>query len=409
MKIFHTGDIHYCPKHLDEVDRCFTYAVDKAIEQQCEIAVIAGDTFDSRMDLHHPAVAAVLKQVRRLTDVMPVLILQGTFSHDTPGSLEVFKTIGGPHPVYMADRICQVAYSKTGRWIESDSWAFDDLASIPEIGALFSCLPSVNKGAVAATDGTDNAGVAVGDRVFSLLKGWATSNLAARTAGIPTIVVTHGTVSESVSEHGVPMAGMDNEYSTGALFAAEASACFLNHIHKAQQWERNGRMIAYSGSVGRLHYGELDDKGVLIWNVTESGASSEFIKTPAKTLLQIEFDGPPDMDELRPLAKQAAGAYVRIRYSVDEDHKHSIDREAINELFANAEHLKLEGRINPVVRSRAEGMNKAQTLHEKLDKWAEVTGTGSEPLTERLAMLENMDPDEIVSELLNPKTKEAAA
>ena len=365
--------------------------------------MIAGDTFDSRMDLHHPAVAAVLKQVRRLAEDMPVLILQGTFSHDTPGSLEVFKTIGGRYPVHVADRICQVAYALHG-WVESSGWAFDDVASLSDTTrAIFSCLPSINKGDIAAVEGTDNVAQAVGEHVFSLLKGWAPLNLMARAAGIPTIVVTHGTISESVSEHGVPMAGMDNEYSTGALFAAEASATMLNHIHKAQSWEREGRMIAYSGSVGRLHYGELDDKGVLIWSINAEGATHEFIKTPAKTLLQIEFDGAPDMDELHTLAAQAEGAHVRIRWAIDEDHRHTVDRDAIKELFALASHLKLEGRINPVVRTRAEGMNHAQTLWQKLEKWGEVTETDAAPLTERLAMLENMEVDEIVIALIERK------
>lgn len=396
MEIFHASDIHYAPETLEEVDRCFTFAVDKAIERGCDAAVLSGDLFDHRIDLNSPAVAAICKQVKRLADLMPVLILQGTRSHDVPGSLDVFKTIGGKYPVFVADRICQVALSGDRRgWFVSDGGAFPAIPTMVLPMLLVSCLPSVDKGAVAASVGAENAAQAVGEQVFALLKGWSVMNLAARAMGIPTVVVSHGTVSGSVTEHGVPMAGLDHEFTTGTLFATEASATMLGHIHQHQEWEQHGRRIAYPGSVGRLHFGELTDKGVLLWNVEHDGASAEFVTTPAKNLLQVDFDGPPNMDQLREIAAQADGAHVRIRYSVDEEHRHAVDKAAIAALFEKAANYKIEGRVNPIQRTRSEGMNRAATLGEKLAKWGTVTNTYTGPLAERLALLEAQTPDEI--------------
>ena len=61
---------------------------------------------------------------------------------------------------------------------------------------------------------------------------------AARRRGVPTIGVSHGTVFGCVSEHGVPMAGFDHGFTTGALFGAETQAFMLRHIHRHQAWEQ---------------------------------------------------------------------------------------------------------------------------------------------------------------------------
>lgn len=397
MRIAQISDIHYAPETLVEVDRCFSYAIDQAIARNCQAAILSGDLFDHRLDLHSPAVAHVLMRVRDLADAMPVLILQGTFSHDAPGSLDVFKTLGGNFQVCVADRIQQVALVRHAAppvWNQSAGAAFTTIP--PEAELLVSCLPSVNKGAVAALVGAEAAAEAVGDHVLSLLRSWAPPNLAARAAEVPTVVTAHGTVSGCITEHGVPMAGLDHEFTTGALFAAEASACMLGHIHQHQEWERDGRRIAYPGSIGRLHFGELADKGFLIWEVDTVQATAEFVVTPAKRLIQIEFDGPPDMAHLSEAAASAAGAHVRIRFAIDEEHRHSVDKDAIRALFAAAIECKIEGRINPIQRSRSAGISRAVSLSEKLWKWCETTNTEPAPLTERLLLLEHQAPEQIV-------------
>lgn len=417
MKIFHTGDIHYCPKHLEGVDHCFTFAVEKAIEERCDVAVLGGDLFDHRVDVHSPAVSRLMTQVARLADHMPVLILQGTYSHDVPGSLDVFKTMDRRFPVFVADRICQVAIIGT-TFVDSTDWVMESdwLNGISEVRALFSCLPSVNKGAVAALVGAENAAEAVGEHVFNLLKGWAPINRAARAAWIPTVGVSHGTVNGCMTEQGVVMAGLDHEYSAGALFAAECSAFMLNHIHQHQEWSTgvicNGvsglRTIAYSGSVERLHFGEISPKGFLIWQIEANHAECQLIETPAKRLLQIDFPGSPDMEELARAAADAADAHVRIRYAIDEEHRHSVDKAAIAAMFAHAAEVKIEGRVNPIVRTRSEGITR-MSLHDKLNKWAEVTGTDPNPLSGRLTLLTHMEPETVVAELLGDTKKEKAA
>ncbi|MBK7237545.1 MAG: hypothetical protein IPI02_18670 [Sterolibacteriaceae bacterium] len=61
----------------------------------------------------------------------------------------------------------------------------------------------------------------------NLLRALAPGHRDARASGIPTAVVSHGTVSGCTTEHGVPMAGLDHGFSTGSLFAAESTSAVM--------------------------------------------------------------------------------------------------------------------------------------------------------------------------------------
>ena len=221
-------------------------------------------------------------------------------------------------------------------------------------------------------------------------------NRRARAAGIATVGVAHGTVSGCVTEHGVPMAGLDHEFTTTALFSAEASAFLLGHIHKHQLWREGNRLVAYPGSIGRLHYGEEGDKGFILWTVDADGASLEFVPTPARRMVHLDFGGPPDLAAIQAAAASAQGAFVRVRWNVAEEERESVDRAAIVAALAGAAEVKLEARVIPVLRSRAEGISGAQSLEQKLRRWAETTGVEVEGLAARLKELQSSEVEEIV-------------
>ena len=109
LRVAHFSDLHYSGKTLTEVDRCFSFAVDQAIARGLDCAVISGDSTDHALEVHAPAVAALARNIRRLADHCPVLMLHGTFSHEPPGALNVFRLLGGRYRVHVADRLQQVA------------------------------------------------------------------------------------------------------------------------------------------------------------------------------------------------------------------------------------------------------------------------------------------------------------
>ncbi len=400
IRIAHFSDLHYGERHLVEADRCFTYAVDRAMAMKVDAAVISGDATDHALDLHAPAVEHLALNVRRLADHCPVLILQGTYTHEPPGTLAIFRLLGGRYPVYVADRICQVALAPDGRWIGSRGWRFDRVPDATR--ALFSCVPTVNKAAVAAAVGAAAAATAVGDQMALLLRGFAPMNQVARDERVPTIGVSHGTVFGCLTEHGVPMAGFDHEFTTGTLFAAQAQAFMLGHIHRHQQWQENGRLIAYAGSIGRYHYGEEGDKGFLLWEIGAAAARFDLEPTPARRTVDLCFEGKPDLEAIRSAAQEAdiAGAYVRVRWCVADEDRHQIDRNAIERLLCAAKEVKLEGRIVPVVRTRAAGMSQAATIVEKVRAWAAATETKVGPLLTCLERLQSLTPEAIAFDIL---------
>ena len=123
MKIAHTGDIHMCAKHRKWVNIALDNFTKTAIDEQCDIGVIAGDSFDHAISVHEPAFADFVGHVVRLSDHMPVVLLYGTASHDRPGCLDAFKVMPSKHPIHVIDKPMQF-----------------ELA-----GALVSALPSLNK------------------------------------------------------------------------------------------------------------------------------------------------------------------------------------------------------------------------------------------------------------------------
>ncbi|WP_407973074.1 exonuclease SbcCD subunit D (plasmid) [Burkholderia pyrrocinia] len=403
MKIAHFSDLHYAPENLDEADRCFSYAVGDAIAREAEVAVISGDSTDHRLDAHAPALNALATQVHRLAQAMPVLMLQGTFSHEPPGTLDNFALMGARYPVAIADRVCQVALYDGNFWF-SRGPVFDEdevqhhLYSEPE--AVFTCLPTMNKAELALRVGSLAASTDLADTLAGFLAAAGRINAAFRAAGIPTIGVSHGTVNGCQTEHGVTMAGFDHEFSLSALFGAECSAFMLGHIHKYQTWEREGRLVGYPGSIGRFHYGELGDKGYLSWEVSATDAHAALVPTPSREMVSVAFDGPPDTNELEALAAASAGKFVRIRWQIDEEHKQLVDRKAIEAMFSTAAGVKLEPRVLPVMRSRAEGISTAPTVDAKLTRWCELADVDAIPLVDRLQLLETGEPDAIAQAIL---------
>ncbi len=404
IRIAHFSDLHYGTKNLVEADRCFGAAIDRAVEAGVQAAVLSGDATDHALDLHSPAAERLVAQVRRLADHCPMLILQGTYSHEPPGTLSIFRFLGGRHRIQVADRLGQVGLTASGDWLASDGWRFESLPG--GLRALFSCVPTVNKATVAATVGANTAAEAVGEHLAILLASFAPGNRVACTQGVPTIGVSHGTVFGCLSEHGVPMAGFDHEFTTGALFSAGTQAFMLGHIHRHQAWEIEGeagrQCVAYAGSIGRFHYGEEGAKGFLLWDVDADGAKFTLEPTPARRTIDIVFDGKPDLEALRAAAadQEVAGAFVRVRWTIAEEDRHEVDRASILRVLEGAAESKLEGRIVPVVRTRAAGISQLAGLADKVRIWAQVTEARPEPLLNCLHALSTQTPDLIAAGVL---------
>lgn len=409
LRIAQFSDLHYAEETLDEVDRCFTRAVDQAIAAGIDAAIITGDSTDHALNAHSPALAALARQIRRLADHCPVLMLQGTFSHEPPGLLSLLAMMRGKHPICIADRLQQVVLTQAGNWVVSDSWRFETLPD--DVQLLCTCIPTLNRAALAAMLGARDAAEAIGDQLAQVMAGYAPGHLAARQQGIPVVALSHGTVHGCLTEHGVPMAGTDHEFNIETLFRTAAMAIMLGHIHKHQCWKRDGQVIAYAGSIGRLHYGEEDTKGFLLWTVDSHQANIALVPTPARVTVDLAFAGPPDMEALEAFVAQNSldSTWVRVRWQVMEEERDQVDRARIEQMLRGAAGLKLEGRVIPVTRARASGMATESSLPRQIEQWATATGTSPEIALSCLEQLRHGSPEQIAQQILHaPEPKSEA-
>jgi len=391
MKIAHLSDLHFSNDTLEEMGRCLSAAVDRGIQENVVAWALSGDATDHRIEAHSPALIRLVSLVRRMSDHAPVIMLQGTFSHEPPGTLNVFRFIGGQYPVYVSDRIEQVALVN-GHWWSSQevegAWRFSETILDDSPVYVFSCVPTMNTASVAAAIGAQKAQAETVNALSSVLDGFAHINDALSMAGIPTIGMSHGTVVGCVTEHGQVMQGSDHEFATGDLFAAGCSAFMLGHIHKHQTWEFEGRQIGYAGSIGRLTYGEVDPKGFIVWEVGNTTATPTFHELPARQMLLHEIDGLPDMEMLAALAQQCVGAFTRVRININTEQRPALDAAGIRKMFAGAKELKLEVMATPVVRTRAGGISQALSHAARLQSWGEANDIPVvDELKARLALL----------------------
>lgn len=388
MRIAHFSDLHFSAGNLAESQRCFAAAVDAALAAGVDLAIISGDSTDHALSAHEPALAALAREVRRLANHCPVFMLQGTFSHEPPGTLAVLELVGGAHPVRMADRIGQIGL-RSGAFITPSNGLFWDPEVDGPADMVITAVPTVNKAYVvphAADTGGEYA-----ERISAVLREFGAVNDRLYRAGIATIAVGHGTVDGCVTEHGVPMDGFDHEFSLDRLFSTAADAFALGHIHKHQHWFlQSGTRLqraAYAGSIGRFHHGEDGDKGFLLWEVAPGSAEFTFVATPAQRTVDIVFVGPPDMEEIARRAADCANARVRVRYEIDEEHRQFVDRDAIRALLSAAQDVQIEGKVIAVQRRRAEGVSAEPSLEKRLRMWGDATNTPVDPMLERLGMM----------------------
>lgn len=400
LKVAQMSDLHYSAGNLQESDRCFSAAVTAAIDSNVDCVIITGDSTDHALDAHAPATRALATQIKRLSDHCPVLMLQGTFSHEPPGFLRLLAMVGGRYPVTVADRISSFALTDK----------FEPLKDGMDCRLVLHALPTLNKADIASiVEGrVDEAAVQARQIIAGVLEGWGPVNSRYRAQGTPSMVLSHGTVLNSISESGVPMAGTDHELGLGSLFSAMADAVALGHIHKQQSWSQDvhgfTQLVAYAGSIGRFHHGEEGDKYWLCWSFSDAAVRLGLNATPSRKNVDLIYDGAPDLDDLRKRVSECEGAFVRLRYCIDEESRHNVDRAAIRAILESAADIQIEGKTLTVQRQRAQGIS-TQPLGEKLATWASVTETpGVQELQHRLELLQASSVDDIVENVLKART-----
>ncbi len=362
IRILHTGDIHLTegPRFVETL-RCLDALIADGREQGVQLWLVGGDLSGTTV----PHRATILEQntldsrFQRMAETAPVVILYG--NHDAPGDLDGYARLAGPHPIHVAE---------TPRSIGVGS-------------ALVFCFPYPLKRRWAAP--YMDRPVAEQDRAVeaelrALLATWTAERREMTATGVPTLFLGHVTIGGCAIAGGEVMPpGQEIELAVDDLVALGCDYTGVSHIHLCQEM-RAGSGIWYAGSPDRSNFGETDEKGHLIVDVTPGRPPVVHRRlTPARAFITVKVawradesgtwawhrDDAADVD--------VAGAEVRVQVEYPEEAAGVCPFADLLDTFkaAGAHDVKLQRRMLPTTRVRSEAIATARTTAEKLEAlWA---------------------------------------
>ena len=275
MKILHLADLHIREKDIEEIDRCLQSIVTTAQTEKPDLAVIAGDIFDSR-DVRVDSRSAIMAIgfVSALMDICPVAIVLGTPSHDGEAP-KIMKYARGKFDCVVATHPQQV-YLEAGFLYDRPAGGED--FKTPE--CIVTLIPQPTKQYWQGSGGASQTDQEIGQAMSGVLAGFGAQ--AAEYPGVPHALGYHGGISGAKVSTGQTLTGHDIEVSTDQLNLAGADLNLCGHIHMSQQL---GDRTFYAGSPYRTNWGEMEAKGFYVhevWGDSENFISSRFIETPAE-------------------------------------------------------------------------------------------------------------------------------
>lgn len=404
MKFIHVSDLHFSNNDdkRAEVVRVTDFMLDHASFITPDAIVIAGDLadeYDGRIRVDSPCFNDMLSFVKRAASIAPVLIVLGTPSHDrnTP---TIFRNIKASNQIFVASHPCRV-WLAYGGWQEyiGDSLDFERNS----IFTLFSCLPSPDKVAgVSLAETASNTRLSVD----TILKEWGEDLPAVMRS--PHVVVSHGMLDGVSLGSYVP--ANDQEFTVESFRLARPDYVALGHVHKSQEYlvmRADGEIdfpVVYSGSPGRLTFGETEPKGFHVVEFKDKVCRYHQVPTPARRFVfgdLPEWSGSGNVyNEALCLARDCKDADVRFRVSVPEDSRCEVDRDLLESVFDGARSVKIEINIIPTVRTRDTKISRSVLLPEKVEIWGASNGLSvGSPVLDLAGRIEGLSADELIAEV----------
>ncbi len=413
FRILHTADWHVSNKHLFDARECLDFMVKHAqtlsTEKPLDLIVIPGDIYDHRqIQQETEAARLAYGAVKCLADYAPVVILTGTPSHDGSAPL-LLDDIGDRFPVLVVDRPSQWALYGGG----DVRYQFRPLENVKhyKARAIISCAPAFTKqhfetGSDIATSDFEIAKAMSGIFANFGIKHQEAQNVRGDRAPVPHILLGHWSVRGANIHPSQPMIGRDIEISRDDIALANASIVCLGHIHAMQVIQN---YIWYSGSLFATDFGEIEDKGFMVydlepeeWGRAWAIKDAHFVHTPSPKLYKLSLDfirnpiddvlADRDLNEGNDLLLQRIlmvvkdieekNAIVRLEIKVWQDQAPLIDREAVHEYFEDIDgvrEFKLIVNMVPRANVRSARIMEADRLAEKIEYRAEILGEELDP------------------------------
>lgn len=360
MRIAHIADLHCCKEHQKEALESLDEICLSLTTNPVDLIAVAGDTWDASMlNTEASGFNDFVARIQNLATFAPVVMIYGTPSHDTDGSLEVFRKIRAKNAITILEA-AKPYFLENGKIVETSTAPEALIFGIPE--------PRKKYLLVNATVGKEETESAIRDAMQKLC-----FLLAAKRRefpDIPCVMLYHGDIAGSslqndrTIERGTGIAiSIDDLASIGADYYA------LGHIHKPQQV---GTLPAYyAGSIYPKDFGETHKAGFNIVEIADG-------KTEVK---RIAFRHPQNMKIEGGADVKIDGDYTGKRVWLEitctkEEHVLLDEDKILSEIRSHGAEEGSRVTISevPTETVRAAEITEAAGVSEKFKVWAENTG-----------------------------------
>ena len=361
MRIAHIADLHCCKEHQREALTSLDFLEKKLKENPVDLIAIAGDTWDASMlNTEASGFNDFVNAIQSLADIAPIAMIYGTPSHDTDGSLEVFRKIKARHSITILEA-AKPYFLKDGEITDNATGAAALIFGIPEPRKKYLLANS--------TAGKEEIESAIRDAMQKVC-----FLLAAKRRefpDLPCVMLYHGDIAGSslqndrTIERGTGIAiSIDELSSIGADYYA------LGHIHKPQQV---GTLPAYyAGSIYPKDFGETHKAGYNYVKI-ESGKEADVQRINFPHPQNVKIEGGADVK----IDDEYFGKRVWVEITCTKEERVLLDEDKI--LSELKKHGAVEGSrvtINeiPTETVRAAEITEACGVSDKFKVWASNTG-----------------------------------
>lgn len=365
MRIAHIADLHCCKEHQKEALESLDEICQSLTANPVDLIAIAGDTWDASMlNTEASGFNDFVGRIQNLATFAPVVMIYGTPSHDTDGSLEVFRKIKARNTITILEA-AKPYFLENGKIVETSTAPEALIFGIPE--------PRKKYLLVNSTVGKEETESAIRDAMQKVC-----FLLAAKRRefpDIPCVMLYHGDIAGSTLqndrtiERGTGIAiSIDDLASIGADYYA------LGHIHKPQQV---GTLPAYyAGSIYPKDFGETHKAGFNIVEIEKGSANVQRIDFTHPQNLKIESNSEFSVDAMG-AEGDFSGKKVWLEITCTKEERVLLDEEKI--LSELKKHGAVDGsRVSiseiPTETVRAAEITEAAGVSEKFKVWAENSG-----------------------------------
>ena len=379
LKVLHIADLHFRSQWLELMVECFPTIIDAA--QLADVVVVTGDVYDGPMPLDSEPVRTCRRFFSELSEVAPVLVVRGTFTHDR-NQLYHLTDINSPAIMVVDEPGVAVLKGQDRRLVwcgENYKYMMKAGASSPLDNLVIGCLPEPPK-------------VVETEHANGLIQAICAGYRAAAPEDSPLVIAGHLGVSGSELSN----QSILGQYVARSVLEAADCPVFLGHIHKPQ---KIGKQIFYAGSPWPLNYGENHLHGFYIhYLMAEGTMESTFVECSQRKIVPITIDLRTDAkinlgDVLKSRAEEIKSnlVYLKLWPGPTDSSRLQAEAETILQRIAPYD-FKIEVLREDTVVVRSPEIATAKTLRQKIQV---ISPEAPESVLEKADILEQESPEKL--------------